>query len=119
MRINNSDGGTVEREIQLEGLLLEVTHTVDGDIARIYAFRYTNLGLTAYGHSREEAEENMSKMLRAFLSKLFNKGIMEERLNKGAIKWRWADSDWPLPEPRWVIQESPSISVSTAVLAPV
>ena len=118
MNVHDS-GGTVEREIRLDGLLKEVTYTTNDDVPTVYAFRYTNLGLTAYGHSEQEAEENMSKMLRAFLSKLFLKGLMNERLNKASIKWHWTDTDFIPPEPRWITQESPVISVSTAVLAPV
>ena len=102
----------------MDGLIKEVSHTLMEDRPTIYAVRYGNFGLTAYGNSEEEAEKNLSEMLGVFLSNLFMKSIMNERLEKAGIQWRWTNADWVPPQTRWITQGPPSsISVSTAVLA--
>ena len=88
------------RTLILVGLEKGIQHSVNDDEPTIYAARFRNLGLTAYGDSSEEAEHNLQVSLETFANKLFRKGILEQRFALLNIRWYWEDT------PGWVTLES-------------
>lgn len=67
----------------------EISRHQNGDL---FAARFPELGLTAYGRTEEQAWEDLKVMYRAFIGELRRKGVLEERLNQVGVKWHWAES---------------------------
>ena len=76
-------------------------HSTNEDIDRIYAARYRNLGLTAYGASEEEAKKNLSTLTNKFVTTLHRDGTLPNRLATGGVRWYWegAGQGWEFVTP--------------------
>ena len=63
----------------------------------LFAARIPELGLTAYGHSTENAEQEVKNLFRTFIQNLREKGQLKKRLDQAKVKWFWEDeypNDW-------------------------
>ena len=89
---NKNMGGTIRlRTLVLSGLILEVIHTSNEEVDKIYAARYRNLGLTAYGASEEEARKNLSIFTNKFATALHRDGTLASRLSIGGVRSYWEE----------------------------
>ena len=99
---NKNTGDTAgSRTLVLSGLILQMIHSTNEDIDRIYAARYRNLGLTAYGASEEEAKKNLSTLTNKFVTTLHRDGTLPNRLATGGVRWYWegAGQGWEFVTP--------------------
>ena len=64
----------------------------------IVAARFEQLGLTAYGTSREEAVATLKNMFNRFIHAYRRVGQLEQRLNQLGVEWCWA-KDYPTGSP--------------------
>lgn len=60
----------------------------------VVAARFEQLGLTAYGNSKEEAVTSLKKMFNKFIHAYRSEGQLEQRLNQLGVEWCWA-KDYP------------------------
>ena len=51
------------------------------------AARFENLGLTAYGSDREEAESNLRRLFDQLINYYRNRGRLEQYLNRRGVEW--------------------------------
>ena len=84
-------GGSVNRTLILSDLTPEDWHTEEGE-ETIFAVRLRKLALTAYGRTEEEAQDNIQKILHAFINYLVDKEILEQTLNQVGVSWEWEDA---------------------------
>ncbi|MCI0441491.1 MAG: hypothetical protein L0177_20505 [Chloroflexi bacterium] len=66
----------------------EVVRHESGDL---FAARFPELGLTAYGRTEEQAWDDLKIMCRAFIGELRRRGVLERRLNEVGVRWHWAE----------------------------
>jgi hypothetical protein len=66
----------------------------------VWAARFEELGLTAYGSSEHEATVIVKKMLNRFVNAYRNSGQLESRLNQVGVRWHWA-KDYPTDAPQY------------------
>lgn len=52
-----------------------------------YAARIKELGLTAYGSSRDEAHARLRRMLGEYIEAHRSRGTLKERLDRSGLKW--------------------------------
>ena len=99
---NINTGGTARSQtLVLSGLILQVIHSTNEDIDTIYAARYRNLGLTAYGASEEEAKQNLSTLTNKFVTVLHRDGTLPNRLATAGVRsyWEGAGQGWEFVTP--------------------
>ena len=69
---------------------------------KMFAGRLTNLGLTAYGRTEEEAKDAVKLLFNKMINEYRERSILEKRLNGIAVEWYWFDeyhdSDIPLED---------------------
>ena len=66
----------------------------------IWAARFTDLGLTAYGSSRAKAEVGLRRILIRFVQAHREAGTLEARLDRSGLEW-------------WVSQEGPATTAGS------
>ncbi len=75
-------------------LSISRTHTREPEAETVYASRYPQLGLTAYGSSENEADDMLKNLLEVFTNCLLDKGLLVQRLERASIRWFRRGSDW-------------------------
>ena len=70
----------------------------EGVEPQIIVAREDRIGIHGYGHTREDAQAHLEKVLETLLSKLAIKGILEKKLDSVGMKWRWADTEEEPPQ---------------------
>ena len=60
---------------------------------KIVAARLEELGLTAYGHTREEAITACENLFDKFTLAYKNRGSLIDRLNEVGVAWHWVDAE--------------------------
>jgi predicted RNase H-like HicB family nuclease len=56
-----------------------------------FAARIRDLGLTAYGTTREEAKKKAKQMFAAYVAAHRKEGTLEKRLKTSGLKWWWVE----------------------------
>jgi hypothetical protein len=96
-----------------------VTHSTNEGLPRLYAARYVNLGLTAYGDSEEEAIANLGKALNTYVRNLAKRGTLTERLARAGVTWYWEHDTpgwaWVSPTDNGPFRESVSERVAVSI----
>ena len=59
----------------------------------LYATRIRELGLTAYGSTKDEAAQKIKRMFAAYVAVHRKRGILQEKLDKSKLRWSWL-KDW-------------------------
>ncbi len=58
---------------------------------KVFAMRFSPLGLTAYGDDEEEAMSNFKQLFNRFIRTYREKGKLEQILNRSGVEWWWID----------------------------
>ncbi len=80
--------------IIFSNLSISRTHTREPEAEVVYASRYPQLGLTAYGSSEEGADDILKKLLDVFINCLLEKGLLVQRLERTNVRWSRRGSEW-------------------------
>jgi hypothetical protein len=59
----------------------------------MYAARIRDLGLTAYGSTKEEAKQKVKRMFAAYVAAHRKRGTLKKRLDESKLDWCWL-KDW-------------------------
>ena len=57
----------------------------------VFAARFRKLGLTAYGHTRADALDNLKRLFNRFIHGHRREGTLVSRLESAGVEWSWAD----------------------------
>ncbi len=72
-------------------VVIEPVVTLYSEGLGIHAARFRRLGLSACGHTQEEALENLKRLFNTFVHACREAGTLEERLDYAGVTWHWAD----------------------------
>ena len=85
-----------ERQVVVNVRYVTQQHKDDG----VFAARFPQLGLSAFGGTEEEAIENSKRLFNRFINTYRSVGKLEEVLNSADVEWHWRD-EYPADRPEF------------------
>ena len=79
-------------------VVLEKASVLSHSESNLFAARFENLGLTAYGQTESEAVLELKKLFNKFVRTYREAGQLECRLDQTGVEWYWAD-EYPADKP--------------------
>ena len=83
-----------ERQVVVNIRCTIQTHKDDG----VFAARFPQLGLSAFGNTEEEAIESSKRLFNRFINTYRSAGRLDEVLNLAGVEWHWRE-EYPEDRP--------------------
>ena len=83
-----------ERQVVVNVRCVTQQHKDDG----VFAARFPQLGLSAFGETEEEAIENSKRLFNRFINTYRSVGKLHEVLDSAEVEWHWRD-EYPSDRP--------------------
>ena len=79
--------GTQNRQV----VVVFQAKTTYNEKGRLFASRFPEMGLTAYGDTAEEALRELKVSFNAYIHELRREGLLETTLDRLGVVWHWRD----------------------------